>query len=193
MSSTLARRLARGATARAAAPAIAYRRAVPADAEAFAQLMSDEAVYSALLQMPYPTAELWRQRLESWGNEQDRLHLVAVADGVVVGSCGVHPVYPTPRRRHCATLGISVALPWQRRGIGTELMRRALDWADRWAGYLRLELNVYADNERAIALYERFGFEVEGTFRAHALRDGEYVDSLAMARLHPQPPQLPRR
>ena len=46
-------------------------------------------------------------------------------------------------------------------------MRRLLDWADNWAGLLRVELGVYADNERAIALYRKFGFELEGCQRAH--------------------------
>jgi putative acetyltransferase len=47
---------------------------------------------------------------------------------------------------------------------------------------------VFTDNARAIALYQRFGFRVEGTYRAYALRDGVYADALAMARLHPNPP-----
>jgi putative acetyltransferase len=85
-----------------------------------------------------------------------------------------------------------VARAWQRRGIGSEMMRRLLEWSDRWLGYLRLELTVYTDNARAIALYRKFGFVVEGTQRAFAMRDGVFVDALAMARLHPHPPQLPR-
>jgi len=93
---------------------------------------------------------------------------------------------------HVAVLGISVVPDWQRRGVGNELLRRLLDWADNWAGYLRIELGVYADNEPAIALYRKFGFVHEGTQRAYALRDGQYVDSHMMARLHPNPPQLPR-
>ena len=55
---------------------------------------------------------------------------------------------------------------------------------------LRIELGVYADNSRAIALYERFGFVHEGRHRGHALRDGEYVDTLTMARLHLKPPRI---
>jgi L-phenylalanine/L-methionine N-acetyltransferase len=60
-------------------------------------------------------------------------------------------------------------------------------WADG-----STELGVYTDNHRAIALYQRFGFQVEGTHRAYALRDGVYIDSHTMARLHPNPPSLPR-
>jgi putative acetyltransferase len=88
-------------------------------------------------------------------------------------------------------LGISVAPEAQRRGVGTALMAAMCDYADRWAGVLRLELTVYADNVPAIALYRKFGFAVEGTHRAYAIRDGKYVDALCMARLHPNPPTLP--
>ena len=78
----------------------------------------------------------------------------------------------------------------QRRGVGSALMAAMCDYADRWAGALRLELTVFVDNEPAIALYRKFGFEIEGTHRAYAMRDGRYVDAYAMARLHPSPPTL---
>ena len=67
------------------------------------------------------------------------------------------------------------------------LFESLCDLADRWLGVLRVELTVYADNHRAQSLYRRFGFVEEGRHRAFALRDGEYVDALAMARLNPQP------
>jgi len=47
----------------------------------------------------------------------------------------------------------------------------------------RLDLRVYVDNEPAIALYNKFGFEIEGTHRLFAYRNGEYVDAHVMARL----------
>ena len=59
----------------------------------------------------------------------------------------------------------------------------ALDLADNWLGVIRVDLKVYTDNEAGIALYEKFGFEIEGTHRRDAFRNGEYVDTYSMARL----------
>ena len=67
--------------------------------------------------------------------------------------------------------------------IGTALMEAAVDLADNWLGLTRIELEVYTDNWAGIALYEKFGFEIEGTHRRFAFRDGEYVDAYSMARL----------
>jgi len=167
------------------------RRATLQDAAAISRIMGDPEVLPNLMQMPYTSEEIWRQRLQdNLGPGKTDVSLVAEIDGVVVGSAVLHPA-PAIRRRHAALLGISVARDAQGRGVGKALMQALCDYADNWAHLLRLELNVFADNERAIALYRRFGFEHEGTFRAYALRDGVYVDSLAMARLHPRPPQLP--
>ena len=171
---------------------ITVRRAQPADAPAYARVMGDPGVYAGLLQMPHPNEE----GLRSWLTEANALGkadllLVAEVDGQVVGSAGLHPDGPKLRRRHAWHLGISVLPAFQGRGVGSALMAAMCDYADRWAGVLRLELTVFVDNERAIALYRRFGFETEGRMRAYALRDGVYVDTFAMARLHPSPPSLP--
>jgi putative acetyltransferase len=88
-------------------------------------------------------------------------------------------------------LGIAVADPWQGRGIGTRLMQTLIDLADQWLGALRIELTVYCDNAHAVALYERFGFVIEGRHPAYSLREGEFVDTFTMGRLHPRPPRLP--
>jgi putative acetyltransferase len=69
------------------------------------------------------------------------------------------------------------------RGIGSALMTALIDLSDNWLNLKRLELTVYVDNKPAIRLYGKFGFEVEGTRRADAFRDGRFVDSFAMARL----------
>jgi putative acetyltransferase len=169
--------------------AITIRRANPGDAAAYARIMGEADVYANLLQLPYADEESWRQRLtDSTAPGKPDLGLVAELDGVVVGSAGLHPVGFAHRRRHAMMLGISVASEAQGKGVGRALMAALCDYADRWAGVLRIELTVFTDNERAIALYRKFGFAVEGTHRAYALRDGRYVDALFMARLHPDQP-----
>jgi putative acetyltransferase len=71
----------------------------------------------------------------------------------------------------------------QGRGVGSALLHAGVDLADRWLNLTRLELEVYTDNDPAIRLYERFGFEREGTMHQYAFRDGAYVDAYLMARV----------
>jgi len=173
---------------------ITIRRARVDDAAAIAGLMNDPAVYPGLMQMPYASEELHRARLvDSLAPGKADVVLVAERGGEVVGSCGMHPAGPSPRRRHVMVLGMSVRADVQGQGVGSALLQALCDYADRWLGLLRLELSVYVDNERAIALYRRFGFEIEGRHRGYVLRDGSFIDAYAMARLHPAPPAIAAR
>ncbi|MBL8327264.1 MAG: GNAT family N-acetyltransferase [Rubrivivax sp.] len=153
-------------------------------------MMNDPLVFPGTMQLPYTEAAAWRTRLaeQSGGSAQMELHLAAVHDGRLIASAGLHPAGNAVRRRHAMGLGISVSGPWQGQGVGDLLMHALCEHADRWLGILRIELTVYADNARAIALYRRHGFETEGLMRAFALRDGAYVDTVAMARLRPGGP-----
>ena len=160
---------------------IVVRRAEPEDYEAVWRMFQDERTYSGTQQLPFPSREVWRKRLAE--PAEGHYILVACVDGNVVGNAGLHPAANSPRRSHAMAIGICVAAEWQGKGVGTVLMQSLCDLADGWLNVIRLELLVYADNERAIALYRKFGFEVEGTHRAHTLRAGRYVDSLAMARI----------
>ena len=170
---------------------IVVRRARPDDAPAITATMSDPVVARQLLQLPFGSEEFWRKRIVEMpaGAASGEVFLVAELDGDVVGNAGVHPVAAV-RRRHAAGIGIAVAAAAQGQGVGRALMAALVEWSDHWAQLLRLELTVYTDNAGAIALYRRFGFVEEGLHRAYALRDGVYVDTLAMARLHPNPPRM---
>jgi putative acetyltransferase len=172
------------------APAITIRRATPADAAAYARIMDDPTVFPSLMQLPWASEGVWRTRLdESTPAAQTELRIVAQIDGQVVGSGGLHPALQL-RRRHAAMLGISVASTWQGQGVGRALMQAMCSYADDWGQILRIELTVFADNHRAIGLYERFGFRREGLHRGYALRHGQYADCHTMARLHPNPPSM---
>ena len=74
---------------------------------------------------------------------------------------------------------------YQGRGVGSALMAAMLELADNWLGLRRIELEVWADNARAVHLYEKFGFQIEGTGRQYARRAGQLVDAHFMARLKP--------
>ena len=169
---------------------ITIRRASVKDAAAYARMMGHPEVFPQLLQVPFNDEEVWKARLtESTAADKPDLQLVAELDAQVVGNAGLH-AQPKLRRRHVMGLGIAVAHEAQGRGVGSALMRAICDYADDWAQVLRIELTVFADNERAIALYRKFGFVHEGTHRGYALRNGQYVDAHSMARLHPNPPRL---
>jgi putative acetyltransferase len=169
---------------------IVIRRATIEDAPAYARIMNDPSVLGGLLQMPYTDGYAWKARLnESLAPGKSDLLLVAERNAEVVGTCGLHPA-PQMRRRHVWMLGISIDPEAQGQGVGSTLMQAVCDYADNWAAALRIELTVFTDNEHALALYRKFGFVIEGTHRAYAMRDGHYDDVHAMARLHPNPPSL---
>jgi putative acetyltransferase len=160
-------------------PEIRIRAAEPTDAEALAELFACPRVQANTLQLPFRSVEFSRSRLQA-----DPLahRLVALVDGRVVGMLSVH-LEPNPRRRHCAGLGMAVHDSFQGQGVGTALMRAAIDLAESWLGVQRLELTVYTDNAPAVRLYEKCGFVIEGTLRQYALRAGQYVDAYTMARI----------
>jgi len=160
------------------------RRADPSDAEALTRLA--EAVSAEPEGWLISVAGEWR----SAGDERRYLKAlrrydhaaVFVAereDGTIVGRLSVGRD-PHPASAHVADLGLMVALEARRQGVGTGLMRAAVDWA-RETGVRKLELHVFPWNEAAIALYERFGFEREGFRKGHYRRGGEDVDAILMA------------
>jgi putative acetyltransferase len=162
---------------------IVVRRAEPGDAEAMQQTFLGPRAIAGTMQLPYPSVEMWRRRLAEYP-AGDCL-LVATIDGEVVGNLGLHAASKSPRRRHVANVGMAVRDDRTGRGVGTALLRAAIELADGWLNYQRLELWVYTDNLGALHLYRKFGFVIEGNCRAYAFRDGQYVDACAMARLHP--------
>ncbi|WP_312628409.1 N-acetyltransferase [Scandinavium sp.] len=155
------------------------RHVEAADAEALQQMHTHHDVYHSTLQIPHPSLDMWHERVM---RKPNRRQLVACIGDRVVGHL-VLDVMENPRRSHVATFGISIASEFQNRGVGSALMREMVDLCDNWLRVERIELTVFVDNPGAMGLYRKFGFEVEGTGKNYALRNGEYVDAYYMARM----------
>lgn len=104
---------------------------------------------------------------------------VALSAGEVVGWCDVRR-HPRPIYAHAGILGMGLLQPFRGQGIGTRLIRTALD-AAKTAGMMRVELSVRENNLNAIALYKRTGFAVEGLSRNAVRVDGVYENVIQMA------------
>ena len=161
-------------------PPIVIQRFTEAHLEGVAALYNEPAVCRQVLKMPFQSVEMWRKRLVM--DNERRLQLVALHGGEVVGQLGLEQ-YLRVRQAHVGTFGMGVATAWQGKGVGSRLLTAALDVADNWMNLHRVQLTVYADNEAAQRLYRKFGFAVEGVLRDYALRDGQFVDTVSMARL----------
>ncbi len=111
--------------------------------------------------------------------ENNHAQYIAQMNGEIVGWADIIP-HHRELLRHSGVLGIGVVAEHRGMGIGKELLRSVIDhsWKN---GLTRLELEVFADNVNAVALYEKYGFELEGTKRNARLLDGEYKDVHFMA------------
>ena len=159
---------------------IQIRAVEPEDWADVAEVWDQPAVIAGTLQLPFRSRSFQRKRLEE-APPGRIVHLGAVIEGKLIGTAGL--VRYEHRRAHVGEIHMGVHDAYQGRGAGGALLAALLATADRWLGLRRVELTVYADNARAIGLYEKHGFVREGLCRDYAFRDGVYIDALAMARL----------
>ena len=141
------------------------RNAVASDARALRETVQRTHAETDYL-LSYPDEqrvddEQEARSLEETERSCNEVELVAVVDGRIVGSAGITAVGSRRKVAHRARFGISVLQEYWGMGIGRALMDVSVDCA-RQAGYAQLELEVVADNERAVSLYRRAGFEEYG-------------------------------
>ena len=141
------------------------RNAVASDARALRDVMQrTHAETDYLLSYPDEQGSDDEQEARSLAETErsgNEVELVAILDGRIVGSAGVTAVGSRRKVVHRARFGISILKEHWGMGIGRVLMESCIDSARR-AGYAQLELEVVADNQRALSLYRRAGFEEYG-------------------------------
>ncbi len=181
---------------------ITVRPVHPDDAADLYEIVSDPRVNGTLVQLPSMELSETQNWMEAHKPGQHRL--VAEVEGKVVGSCSLIQ-NRRARMTHSGKLGMMVHYDYWGQGVGSALMAAQMDLADNWLNLNRIELEVLTDNPAAIHLYEKFGFEIEGTRRINVFGgDGRFHDEYQMARLHntdslkdsptaPSPPPRPPR
>src|SRR5215470_16702104 len=127
------------------------------------------------------TEEQQARRLEEMSRSESGVMFVCETDGeligMVLGNRGI-----ARRTRHSLYVVIGVLQVWVGRGVGRALLEALEGWA-RSRELHRLELTVDVENRRAIALYEKCGFQREGVKRHSRSIDGKYSDELYMSKL----------
>lgn len=160
------------------------RPSEPWDAKGLAAIRRMPGVFETTLGLPSCRTAESVDFIEDMGPNEH--HFVAVteteAGELIIGAAGL-TVRMNPRTRHVGSLGIFIHRDYQNAGVGTALMKTILDLADNWLMLVRVELEVYADNECAMHLYEKMGFEVEGLRRKAVVRNGRYIDEYLMGRI----------
>ena len=159
---------------------ITIRPTLVSDARALSEIYSQPSAQRETLHLPMPSVSMWTQRLETMPTGV--YSFVAQVDGKVVGNIKFEHAQ-RPRVSHCATFGLGVHDDYHGLGIGSKLIQTVIDLADNWLQVKRIHLEVNVDNEKAIACYKKFGFEIEGEFKAASFREGQYINTYSMARV----------
>lgn len=157
-----------------------------ADAEQFHAMQQLPVVVNGNPHVPFESVTVTREYIEKLAPGE--IVIAATVGDTLVGEAELTPY--KGRRAHAGSIGICVHDAWHRRGIGNVLMTELLDLADNWLGLRRVELHVFADNHAALALYRKFGFEIEVRQRGAVLRRGVLIDCYFMARLREPAPLM---
>ena len=137
------------------------------------------AAYPEEISLTHDDEENW---ILSFLEDKNTFLLVAEVGGKIAGTAYVVHAAQGIKYRHRAGFGISILKSFWGNGLGSALVSRAVKLA-KDTEFERLELGVFADNERAIRLYEKSGFKKYGEVpKAFKLKDGSYRNEILMAR-----------
>jgi [ribosomal protein S5]-alanine N-acetyltransferase len=137
-----------------------------------------------------PDDAIYSRRFIDDAADPKTLILGVFDDGRMVGYLTIRPTGSDhPWTTHIAVFGIMVLKEFWGQGIGGALLTAAEVHCKK-SKFRRIEARVRTKNERALRLYQRFGFVIEGTRRAAALIDGELSDEYYIAKLIGMPEKV---
>lgn len=165
---------------------IGIREAIPTDAEALLDCLERTAVQTGFMTMGEEgsglTVEEESQHIANIYDSPNNCLIVALIEDKIIGMATIN-ASNKPKIQHIGELGIVVDKEYWGFKIGTELLQEVLDWVEASETINRIELKVQKRNERAIHLYEKYGFELEGIMERGVKDNGEYLPVCMMAKL----------
>jgi hypothetical protein len=128
------------------------------------------------------TEQEQQQYIKNLTGNTNELMLVAevISQSAIVGVLTCQGK-PQKTRRHVVQMQVTVQKGWRGKGIGTRLIQQSIHWAKRHKHIRRIELYVLARNTKAVSLYSRLGFRVEGRGTGAIYKNGKYLDNYWMA------------
>lgn len=125
------------------------------------------------------TVEQEKNYIQSMRENENALMAIGVIDGKIISVAQVASV-PRKRIAHNGELAISVKKECWSMGVGTEVMKLLIDFARETGVIKNISLGVKSDNEKAIKLYKKMGFERVGVHKNFFNIDGKYFDEILM-------------
>lgn len=127
------------------------------------------------------TSEQQRKHLEQIQQQNNSTIFVAEVESELVGYL-IAKGGSVKRTKHSAYIVIGILQSYRGKGIGTELFNHVDKWASKY-NISRLELTAVTENKAGLTLYQKSGFEIEGTKRNPLIIDGKSFDEYYMSKL----------
>lgn len=153
-----------------------------------ARVEDAEMIIEAINQVAAEKRYLTMERFEAT-DEQERAYIANLADNGDLFLVALHEdrIIGTltalrargKYRAHVAEFGLSLLAEYRNSGIGSQLIAILIRWCTV-AGIEKLNLEVFHDNARAIALYQKIGFRPEGIRKKQIKIDNHYIDLIQM-------------
>lgn len=165
---------------------IIYRKAQEEDAEKiveFFNMVGGETNYMSFEKDEYAlNVKEQADLIRSFEGDKTNTMLLAM-DGEEIAGLSTITSSHKIKSRHIAELGIVVAKKYNDQGIGTSLIRQVMDWVRGNGITTKMRLDVRADNLKAVQIYLKLGFVVEGYIKHSTLLNGVYYDDYVMGML----------
>jgi len=162
---------------------VTIRQAEISDAEKLLSCIKDYIPHSAYIPKLEQEITLTIEQEKEWINtflmNDNSLLLVAEYNNKIIGNIDL-----TGSRRkimeHTAVKGMGMLKEWRNSGLGTALLKLAIQWAKQNPGLELIWLQVYTENELGLNLYRKMGFEENGIMKKFFKKDNRYFDNLTM-------------